>query len=247
MATEPERKIEELLRAYAQKRKDQFGDHFALHPANRRLLQAEVAKLRKENRTPASGWLALLSQFWLRAGLAFSILLVLGVTLWWLNSGPKGTMELALQDTKETPRSTTASPAPASPAPAPTTAPASRAMEDEKLAKAAPTRDAGNVRSRLEPSTEAKLKASTGEQSNTEFYAKRELAQNAPSEEMLEKQIVQQKKDALAEGLARDTSTLARSRSVQDAAKSPSTVAAPPVVAAPSTTSGSPRPCAGAG
>jgi len=41
---EPERKIEKLLRAYAKKRRADAGDAFKLHPATRRLLQAEVAR-----------------------------------------------------------------------------------------------------------------------------------------------------------------------------------------------------------
>src|SRR5207249_3027793 len=39
-----ERKIEKLLRAYAQKRRADAGEPFALHPATRRLLQGEVAR-----------------------------------------------------------------------------------------------------------------------------------------------------------------------------------------------------------
>ncbi len=41
---EPERKIEKLLRAYAKKRRADAGDALKLHPATRRLLQAEVAR-----------------------------------------------------------------------------------------------------------------------------------------------------------------------------------------------------------
>jgi type II secretory pathway pseudopilin PulG len=41
---EPERKIEKLLRAYAQKRRAAAGDPLKLHPATRRLLQDEVSR-----------------------------------------------------------------------------------------------------------------------------------------------------------------------------------------------------------
>jgi hypothetical protein len=41
---EPERKIEKWLRAYAKKRRGQAKDSFNLHPANRRLLQEEIAR-----------------------------------------------------------------------------------------------------------------------------------------------------------------------------------------------------------
>ena len=44
MANEPERPIEKLLRAAAQKRRDEVGAPFELHPATRRLLQGEVAR-----------------------------------------------------------------------------------------------------------------------------------------------------------------------------------------------------------
>jgi hypothetical protein len=40
---EPERKIENLLRAYAKKRRAEAGDALKLHPATRRLLQGEAA------------------------------------------------------------------------------------------------------------------------------------------------------------------------------------------------------------
>ena len=44
MANELERPIEKLLRAAAQKRRDDAGAPFKLHPADRRLLQSEVAR-----------------------------------------------------------------------------------------------------------------------------------------------------------------------------------------------------------
>ena len=42
---EPERKIEKLLRAFGKKRREDAKEPFALHQANRRLLQGEVRKL----------------------------------------------------------------------------------------------------------------------------------------------------------------------------------------------------------
>jgi hypothetical protein len=44
MANEPERPIEQLLRAAAKKRRDEAGAPLELHPATRRLLQGEVAR-----------------------------------------------------------------------------------------------------------------------------------------------------------------------------------------------------------
>lgn len=52
---EPERPIEKLLRAFAQKRREQAGEPFELHPVNRRLLQDEVARFRRTGRA-ASWW-----------------------------------------------------------------------------------------------------------------------------------------------------------------------------------------------
>ena len=44
MASDPERPIEKLLRASAEKRRDEAGAPFELHPATRRLLQGEVSR-----------------------------------------------------------------------------------------------------------------------------------------------------------------------------------------------------------
>src|SRR6516164_9456743 len=44
MATEPERPIEKLLAAAAKKRRDELEKPLELHPADRRLLQGEVAR-----------------------------------------------------------------------------------------------------------------------------------------------------------------------------------------------------------
>ncbi len=45
MPPDPNDKMDELLKAFAQKRREQSGAPFALHPATRKLLQAEVARL----------------------------------------------------------------------------------------------------------------------------------------------------------------------------------------------------------
>ncbi len=47
---EPERKIEKLLRAYAQKRRAEAGDSVKLHPVNRRILQDEAASTLRPDR-----------------------------------------------------------------------------------------------------------------------------------------------------------------------------------------------------
>ena len=45
MPPDPNDKMEELLKAFAQKRREQSGAPFELHPATRKLLQAEVDRL----------------------------------------------------------------------------------------------------------------------------------------------------------------------------------------------------------
>src|SRR6185369_12341902 len=52
MEPEPNRHMDELLKVYAKKRKDQAGDPFELHPATRNLLQTEVSRLAKRKSTP---------------------------------------------------------------------------------------------------------------------------------------------------------------------------------------------------
>ena len=73
--------MEELLKAYAKKRQDEAGAPFELHPATRRLLQGEVARLRAQ---PPSGatWRRLFTGLAPRLAVACSLLLVLGVVLW---------------------------------------------------------------------------------------------------------------------------------------------------------------------
>ncbi len=96
MATEPERRIEQLLRAYAQKRREEAPERFELHPVNRRLLQDEVARLRNE--TPSSfSWLQAIPHFWKQIALACSILVALGVVLWSTNPWQNRPQEIALK------------------------------------------------------------------------------------------------------------------------------------------------------
>ncbi len=60
MASDPERPIEKVLRACAEKRRDEAGGPFEMHPATRRLLQSEAAqRFAKAPSRPetARGWL----------------------------------------------------------------------------------------------------------------------------------------------------------------------------------------------
>lgn len=75
---EPERPIESLLRALAKKRRAESGDGFDPHPATRRLLQGEVARLRKP-RERGAGFLRRLG--WMRPGRVFAICLFASLLL----------------------------------------------------------------------------------------------------------------------------------------------------------------------
>lgn len=78
MPTEPERDIEKTLRAYAKKRQEQHGAPAELHPATRRSLQGEVARLRG-GKTPEkpSFWAQLFGPSWPRAIASVAALVVM--------------------------------------------------------------------------------------------------------------------------------------------------------------------------
>ena len=79
---EPERKIEKVLRAYAQKRRADAGDPLKLHPGTRQRLQAEVS--RRTNKPGAEdaslSLLQLFRQQWAFL-LGFAFMIFLGATL----------------------------------------------------------------------------------------------------------------------------------------------------------------------
>ena len=80
MADEPKHKMDDALKAYARKRREQAGAPLEMHPATRRLLQGEVRRLRGQRGSAASdgGWLRFLP----RLGFALSIAIVLAVVFW---------------------------------------------------------------------------------------------------------------------------------------------------------------------
>jgi type II secretory pathway pseudopilin PulG len=78
MPTEPERDIEKTLRAYAKKRQEESGAPAELHPATRRLLQGEVARLRGGKTTEsASFWAQWFGASWPRFAVSASALVIL--------------------------------------------------------------------------------------------------------------------------------------------------------------------------
>jgi hypothetical protein len=95
MPQEPQKKIEELLKAYGKKRTEDSGAPLEMHPATRKLFQAEVTRLRPK---PASGsvpWFQSFLQFWPRIGVAISMVVVLGVIMWMLGSENRKSSQFA--------------------------------------------------------------------------------------------------------------------------------------------------------
>jgi hypothetical protein len=135
MANEPERPIETLLRAAAKKRRDEAGASFELHPADRRLLQGEVARRFTKPQPAARSLAALLGQLWPRFAWGVGILAVLGLSAWLLlpPSGP-GKPEALLARNQPV---SEAAPAKEPPA-APTATPATLALAPVPAAKAKP-------------------------------------------------------------------------------------------------------------
>ena len=81
MANEPERPIEKLLRAAAKKRRDDAGAPFELHPADRRLLQGEVARKFAQPERESRSFAELLGQLWPRFAGGVAILAVLALAV----------------------------------------------------------------------------------------------------------------------------------------------------------------------
>ena len=81
MPTEPERDIEKTLRAYAKKRREDPGAPAEMHPATRRLLQGEVARL-QGGKAPGKPnfWAQLFGGSWPRIAINVSIFVVLAAT-----------------------------------------------------------------------------------------------------------------------------------------------------------------------
>ena len=77
--------IEGLLKSYAKKRAEEAGGAAELHPATRRLLQGEVAKLRQEAQAAGDrSWMQWLILFWPRLATASAILVMLVTGVWLL-------------------------------------------------------------------------------------------------------------------------------------------------------------------
>lgn len=82
MPPEPDNKMDDLLKTYAKKRRDEAGAPFELHPATRKLLQGEAAKLRPKAPERRESWFSALLAFWPRYALAATVFVVLGLGAW---------------------------------------------------------------------------------------------------------------------------------------------------------------------
>lgn len=101
MPSEPDNKMDNLLKAYAKKRRADAGGSAEMHPATRRMLQAEAAKLRPAPIAAPASWMSALTSFWPRLAFAAAVLLFGGFAAIHFfpggNTGP-GAMQLAKQD-----------------------------------------------------------------------------------------------------------------------------------------------------
>ena len=121
---EPERPIERLLRDYANQRREKAGAPAELHPATRRLLQGEVARVFKPGRDQAVSTTPRAFLSWRRVSWALASVCVVGVAvavLVSLSSRRNASFEMARSETPASARSTTPLPAPPLSSPSPCT------------------------------------------------------------------------------------------------------------------------------
>jgi len=95
MPPEGQNKAEEILQRYAKERR-QRGGEFSLHPATRRLLQAEVAQVFRARRRERPAWLVWLGTWQGRFAMGGACAAVLVTAFaFWMNSNRRPGLELA--------------------------------------------------------------------------------------------------------------------------------------------------------
>lgn len=95
--------MDDLLKTYAKKRRAEAGAPMELHPATRRLLQAEVAKLKPVASAEPKSWLTSLWMFWPRIAFAAAIVVVGGIAVFSLyppTGAKKNEVYFAKQDSE---------------------------------------------------------------------------------------------------------------------------------------------------
>lgn len=89
MPAEPDNsKIEELLKRYAKKRREEMGTPIELHPAVRKMLQGEVARQRPAPTPERKGFFSSFLQFWPRFAVAGAAVVLLSLVLVNINQHP---------------------------------------------------------------------------------------------------------------------------------------------------------------
>jgi hypothetical protein len=124
MALEHERPIEKHLHAVAQKRRDEAGNSFTLHPANRRLLHDEIARKYARNARQPRSFFGLGAKLWPGFAIGLAALVLLASGSWLFISSQHRQKSPTLLAKSETDRTV--------PAAAPTMAPQSESAPKEK-------------------------------------------------------------------------------------------------------------------
>ena len=101
MPSEPDNRMDDLLKAYAKKRRDEAGEPLEMHPATRRLLQAEAAKLQPKAPEQSKSWFSPLLMFWPRYAFAAALFAVLGLVTWSFFQFDDHPQQMALLDSKQ--------------------------------------------------------------------------------------------------------------------------------------------------
>jgi hypothetical protein len=192
MANEPERPIEQLLRAAAKKRRDEAGAALELHPATRRLLQGEVTRQYAKAAPDRLSFMLWLCQVWPRIAWGAGMFVVLAVTVWLLvpmpgkNARPAG---LARNQpaplTSQPQRALQPSPAAPAPAAAPTALDAQMKAPIDALAGGIPPasgKPAAEVALQTQPMAKDGFGAVTGSETKAR-YGLRAMPQPANREQ----------------------------------------------------------------
>jgi len=152
--------MDDLLKTYAKKRREEADAPMEMHPATRRLLQSEAAKLKTGALPSSTSWLEALKIFWPRLAFAAGMLFIAGivaVTFLGPEDQKAETMQMAMQDTEtaaadrydksQPPAESQLAKSPASLAPA---KPGARpAVIEDQSGRRAPARRAGEALSEL--------------------------------------------------------------------------------------------------
>jgi hypothetical protein len=104
MPAEPDNKMDDLLKSYARKRRDEAGAPLEVHPATRRLLHGEIARLRSGAWQKPRRWFSSLRVYWPQLTAAAAVLLVCGVGFRvWIQEQelPAGSHSYAMQQSQE--------------------------------------------------------------------------------------------------------------------------------------------------